>query len=399
MPQHQFDDLYISKLTCTVGRTHVEYFDTQVRGLYVDVMQSGKKSFRLRYRIAGKSRVLTIGDASILSCEDARQVSRSWLLKILKGEDPLLQQENAAGPTIQEFFQDKYLPYVRSYKRSWTTDESMLRNHIYKLIGEKRMSFVRPPDVALFVEKLREQGYAPGTCNRALVLLRYGFALAVRWQVKGVESNPVKDVKNLVDDNKIERYLTQAQMQTLMQEVSRSESQMLEHIVLFLIYTGARKREVLDAKWQDIDWALKSWRIPKTKSGKIRHIPLSTGAMQLLEKLRRAVVTPDPSAYIFASPNTGKAYVSYYYSWDAARKRAGLLDLRVHDLRHSFASFLVNAGRSLYEVQELLGHADIRTTSRYAHLSRERLIAAVEVVPMHQPLDGIQEKILNNASG
>lgn len=386
MPQHQFDDLYISKLTCTVGRTHVEYFDTQVRGLYVDVMQSGKKSFRLRYRIAGKSRVLTIGDASILSCEDARQVSRSWLLKILKGEDPLLQQENAAGPTIQEFFQDKYLPYVRSYKRSWTTDESMLRNHIYSLMGEKRMSLVRPPDLALFVEKLREQGYAPGTCNRALVLLRYGFALAVRWQVKGVESNPVKDVKNLVDDNKIERYLTQAQMQTLMQEVSKSESQMLEHIVLFLIYTGARKREVLDAKWQDIDWALRSWRIPKTKSGKIRHIPLSTGAMQLLEKLRRAVVTPDPSAYIFASPKTGKAYVSFYYSWDAARKRAGLPDLRVHDLRHSFASFLVNAGRSLYEVQELLGHADIRTTSRYAHLSRERLIAAVEVVPFQAPM-------------
>jgi len=141
---------------------------------------------------------------------------------------------------------------------------------------------------------------------------------------------------------------------------------------------------------QDIDWALKSWRIPKTKSGKIRHIPLSTGAMQLLEKLRSTKLISntaelqsnyDPYACIFASPKTGKAYVSFYYSWDAARKRAGLPDLRVHDLRHSFASFLVNAGRSLYEVQELLGHADIRTTSRYAHLSRERLIAAVEVVP------------------
>ena len=78
--------------------------------------------------------------------------------------------------------------------------------------------------------------------------------------------------------------------------------------------------------------------------------------------------------------------MSFYYSWDAARKRAGLPDLRVHDLRHSFASFLVNAGRSLYEVQELLGHADIRTTSRYAHLSRERLIAAVEVVPFHNSM-------------
>ena len=81
--------------------------------------------------------------------------------------------------------------------------------------------------------------------------------------------------------------------------------------------------------------------------------------------------------HIFANPRTGLPYVSFYYSWDAARKRAGL-----PDLRHSFASFLVNAGRSLYEVQELLGHADIRTTSRYAHLSRERLFEAVESVPV-----------------
>ena len=85
--------------------------------------------------------------------------------------------------------------------------------------------------------------------------------------------------------------------------------------------------------------------------------------------------------YIFPNPHTLKPFSSFFFSWDAARKRAGIPELRVHDLRHSFASFLVNAGRSLYEVQELLGHADIKTTSRYAHLSRERLNAAVECVP------------------
>ena len=113
--------------------------------------------------------------------------------------------------------------------------------------------------------------------------------------------------------------------------------------------------------------------------------------MQLLGTLR-AQSQPSPGSSpvalaewsrrpIFANPKTGLPYVTFYYSWDAARKRAGLPNLRVHDLRHSFASFLVNAGRSLYEVQELLGHADIRTTSRYAHLSRERLFDAVESVP------------------
>ena len=159
-------------------------------------------------------------------------------------------------------------------------------------------------------------------------------------------------------------------------------------------HTGARKREALDAKWQDIDWDKKSWRIPKTKSGKVRHIPLSKGALSVLEALKalclegklgkhlKAFSMEDMTQrHIFANIRTGQPYVSFFYSWNAARIRAGLPDLRVHDLRHSFASFLVNAGRSLYEVQELLGHADIRTTSRYAHLSRERLIAAVEVVP------------------
>ena len=123
--------------------------------------------------------------------------------------------------------------------------------------------------------------------------------------------------------------------------------------------------DAVNMSLDDARQAARTW-LHQIKSGKIRHIPLSVGA-------RRP---------IFANPKTGLPFVSFFYSWDAARKRAGLPDLRVHDLRHSFASFLVNAGRSLYEVQELLGHADIRTTSRYAHLSRERLFAAVESVPV-----------------
>lgn len=292
------------------------------------------------------------------------------------------------GPTIGAFFTEKYLPYIKSYKRSWDTDDSMMRNHLLSKLGHEHMGSLTPSDVAVFVEQMKSEGYAPGTCNRALVLLRYGYTLAVRWKLPGVESNPVKEVKNLSDDNKIERFLTAEQTSRLLAAVR--ESEMLPYIVMFLLYTGARKREVLDAKWADVDWARKSWRIPKTKSGKIRHIPLSSGALQLLESLKRLATMAGgmnsagrgdlACQHIFANPQTGLPYVSFYYSWDAARVRAGLPDLRVHDLRHSFASFLVNAGRSLYEVQELLGHADIRTTSRYAHLSRERLFEAVEMV-------------------
>lgn len=213
-------------------------------------------------------------------------------------------------------------------------------------------------------------------------MLRYGFELALKWKMDGIHSNPLKEIKNLVFDNKIERYLNSDQTQELMKSIQESENEQLQYIVLFLIYTGARKREVLDAKWIDIDQERKSWRIPKTKSGKIRHVPLSAGALVMLDKLRLKLNgKPIDQIPIFANPKTGLPYVSFFYSWDKARTRAGLKEFRIHDLRHSFASCLVNAGRSLYEVQELLGHADIKTTSRYAHLSRERLNDAVNTVP------------------
>ena len=148
---------------------------------------------------------------------------------------------------------------------------------------------------------------------------------------------------------------------------------------------------MLDARWDDVNWDSLSWRIPITKSGKVRHIPLSKGAQRLLLERRNAQNTKKVASgdlgtpFIFANPKTLRPFVSVYYSWDTVRKKSGLAGLRMHDLRHSFASFLVNAGRSLYEVQELLGHADIRTTSRYAHLSRERLNAAVEVIAPEVP--------------
>lgn len=382
MPNQLLTDLYISEIICPSDKSHLEVFDSELRGFYVDAMASGRKSFRLRYRFDKKLRVVTLGDARILTTDEARVLSINLLRQSKQGIDPQTPAIGEAGPLLKDFFLEKYLPYVKSYKRSWSTDESMIRNHLVPKLGSLALGRITPPDIAVFVERMKAEAYAIGTCNRALVLLRFGFALALRWKVAGVQGNPVTEIKNIKDDNKIERYLTLEQTKTLLEAVRQSDSEMLQYIVLFLIYTGARKREVLDARWRDIDWAQGSWRIPKTKSGKVRHIPLSTGALKVLEFLRLRIREGFlDEQFIFANPKTGKSFVSFFYSWNNARIRAGLPEFRIHDLRHSFASYLVNAGRSLYEVQELLGHADIKTTSRYAHLSRERLVAAVEVVP------------------
>ena len=137
-----------------------------------------------------------------------------------------------------------------------------------------------------------------------------------------------------------------------------------------LILTGARKREVLDAKWEDFDFIRRLWRIPTTKLGKPRHVPLSDGVLNLLSAMERK------GDWVFANPKTNKPFVSIFCAWNTARAKAGLSDVRVHDLRHSFASLLINSGRSLYEVQKLLGHTQVKTTQRYAHLAPETLLAA-----------------------
>lgn len=133
--------------------------------------------------------------------------------------------------------------------------------------------------------------------------------------------------------------------------------------------TGARKREVLDATWQDFDLTRMLWTIPVTKAGKPRHVPISDAVVTLLNEIPK---TPNIN-FLFPNPKTGQPFISIFYSWDTARNEAGLADVRIHDLRHSFASFLVNAGRSLYEVQKLLGHTQIKTTQRYAHLTHDTL--------------------------
>ncbi len=283
------DDL-VAALTCPPVRAHLEVFDTLMRGLYVDVLANGRMAFRVRYRQDGKKRVHTLGNARLLTVAEARDLARTALRKVIAGGDPKAVDLPIDGPTIAHFFTQQYLPFVKSYKRSWDTDETMIRNHLVPALGDRSMGSLIPPDIARVVESMRSRDYAAGTINRVLVLLRYGYTLALRWHIDGVDSNPAKELKTLKEDNKIERYLTPEQTTRLLAAVRHSQNSLLASIVAFLLFTGARTREALDAKWQDIDWRQKLWRIPKTKSGKVRYVPLSSGALKLLREVVEVVV-------------------------------------------------------------------------------------------------------------
>ena len=371
----------VQTATCPEGKSKYDIRDSNCKGLLLELRVSGGKTYYLRYTDdRGKPKQFRIGCADVLSLAQARDQVTKLRVKIALGQDP--QTERALRktiPTFAEFIRDRYLPYVDGYKKTAWSDRSYLNSQILPVLGGLYLDQITKQDIIAFHHGLRKKGYAPGTCNRSLILVRYAFNLAIEWEIPGVTVNPSKGVTLFDDIVKKERYLSQEETQRLYESVQKSDNPMLQCIIPMLILTGARKREVLDAKWEDFDFVNRRWRIPVTKNGQPRHVPLSDGVLRLMAQVPR-----DPNCpYVFPNPKTGKPYVSFFKSWSTARKQAGIADVRIHDLRHSFASFLVNAGRSLYEVQRILGHTQIKTTQRYAHLSHDTLIDAANAAFVH----------------
>ena len=368
----------VNEATCPSDKKRADWFNTDCKGLVLEARITGGKTFHLRYQDSrGPTRQRSLADANDVTLSQARSLADKARNQIAMGEDPKEQRATAkALPTFAAFIEERYLPYVKGYKKSWDSDQSYLSNHVLPAFGKKYMDEVTKQEVISFHHGIRAKGYAEGTANRILILLRYAFNLADKWGIAGVRVNPTKDVPLFEDHaGKKERYLSKEEAQRIFEAVRRSENPVLQHIVPMLILTGARKREVLDARWEDFDFERRHWRIHTTKLGKPRFVPMSDGVVSLLESLPRF-----DCEWVFANPKTLKPYVSIFCSWNTARTKAGLADVRIHDLRHSYASFLVNAGRSLYEVQRLLGHTQIKTTQRYAHLSHDTLLDATNSV-------------------
>lgn len=375
MPKAKLNTHLVSHVSCPEGKRKETFFDTATKGLTLEVRISGGKTYYLRYSdFRGKTRYMKLADANDVSLAQARKLCEQARNKIAMGEDPIAEKAMKRNvPTFRAFAYKRYLPYVKTYKASWDTDESILRVHLIPAFGSKHLDEITKDDVIKFRQAALNSGAKPGTVNRRLILLRYIFNLAVRdWEVPGVPGNPTHGVALLEENNKLERYITKEELQRLYDAVRLSQNKMLPYIVPMLVVTGARKGEVLKARWEDFDLNRRQWRVPRAKSGQTRYIPLGENALRVLEAVRGI----SGSDYPFGNPATGKPYKHLFSAWDTARKIAGLADVRMHDLRHSFASFLINSGRSLYEVQKLLGHTQVKTTQRYAHLSQKTLLEA-----------------------
>jgi len=352
-----------------------DYFDTQIPGFLLEVRSTGKATYYQRYRDKyARMKQSRIGPADAISLEEARHKARQIRTATVMGFDPNAEVlKYREMPTFKEYVDARYLPHVKVYKRSWQLDEKMIANHLLPVWGQAKLSEIAREDIQQFLSDLLAAGYKPGSANRLMALVKYIFSMAEKWEV--IDKSPARGISKVADNSSKERFLTGEETERLLAALKQSKSPVLRDMIEFLILTGARKSEAIHARWENVNLETCMWTVPISKSGKPRYIPLSRAAVQVL--IRRKT---NGSAYVFPNPKTGKPLKHFYGSWHRIRTLAGLQDVRIHDLRHNFASLLVNHGRSLYEVQKLLGHADISTTQRYAHLSQDTLKDATEIV-------------------
>lgn len=375
MPRVKFTPSFVRQVKCPRERAKIDYFDTEYRGLMLEVRASGGKTYYQRYREArGRERQYKIGSAAVLTLDQARRRGREILAKALLGADPQQERrEIRAIPTLAQFVGDQYLPFVQTSKRSWRTDETVLRLHILPALGRLGLDEMTNTRVSDLINALSAKGYSSGTTNRVLVIIRYIYNLAAKWNVLRSAHNPTEGLSP-APDNQRERFLTEQEAQRLCAAIDADENQNAARAIKLLLLTGARRNEVTHARWEYIEWENRTLLVPISKSGRPRRVSLNASAIELLRSV------PRTSSYIFPSPSTARPCPSLFFPWDRIRKRASLRGLRLHDLRHSFASFLVNKGVSLYIVQGLLGHSHPKTTQRYAHLAQQTLLDAAELL-------------------
>lgn len=292
MPKANFTISFVRNVECAKDKPKSVFFDQICNGLMLEVRSSGGKTFYLRYyNNRGRARQLKLADARDVNVSQARYLASKAKTRIALGQDPIEEKKQCRSvPTFKQFIYDQYIPYVMSYKKSWKCDESYLRCQILPLVGSKYMDEISKDHISELLQVLRSKNYKEGTCNRSLVLIRYVFNLAIRWEIPGVKCNPTKGI-GLFDDvaGRRERFLSQAEIHRLMESVKNSENSSLQHIVAMLALTGARKREVLDARWDDVDLESQQWRIPINKSGRPRYVPLANAAIQLLEAIAKKI--------------------------------------------------------------------------------------------------------------
>jgi integrase len=368
-------DRTVKTLPCPASGNRI-YFDDLVRGFGCRVTAAGARAFVLDYRrkADGLQRRYTIGSAPEWTVLAAREEAKRLKREIDGGADPIGEhRETRAASTMADlcdrFLQD-YVPRKRpSTQRDYRQQISV---DIRPALGRMKVAAVSLADVDGWHRRISKR--APTHANRALAVLSRMFAMAIRWGLRA--DNPCRGIERN-QEHKRQRYLTGLELSRVTAALAELRDQGAANAIRLLLLTGARRGELLAARWPDIDVDAGVWIKPgaTTKQRTMHRVPLSEAACRLLAEMRKQA---DGSEYLFPAPHKAGPRTDIDDAWNALRKAAGIPDVRLHDCRHSFASILASQGLSLPVIGALLGHTTPTTTARYAHLLDDPLRRATE---------------------
>jgi len=375
MPKASLTSVFCANAGCEVGKKKTDWYDDTVTGFVLECRCTGGRTYYLRYEdTAGRQKQHKIGRFEDVSFAAAKKRAVQLRSEVVMGGDPGAAKAQAKAIPLYRELSAMHLADAKLHQRSYSTTEMYMRRHIIPKWGKVRLTDIDSRAVAHWLGEKQAEGLAPATVEKIRVIFGRSFELGVRWGITGSEKNPTRGITRKPICNARQNFLTGEQAARLRQAAAESQNEQLEPIISLLLLTGARVRELLDTKIEDVNVERRTWLIPTSKTGKPRHVPLSTAALAIIEALPRFKDCP----FLIPNPETQKPFVSIKHGWQRAIRVAKLPGLRIHDLRHSAASFMVNSGVDLFAVGKVLGHASYQSTQRYAHLANDTLLAAVE---------------------
>ena len=356
-------------------------WDRRLTGFGVRVYPTGGKVYLAHARGPEGPRRIRVGHHGVLNAEQARQRAALIIARIRAGEEPVPEPLVAAGPTVAEVaerFRRDHIA-VRLKASSARRLQSVIRWHILPAFGNRPMVGIERKDVLALHQRMSG---TPNQANRMLRTLSLMYTLARDWDLlpaglRAAGHNPCTGVMKY-PERKRERFLTDAEFERLGDVLKEAEerggaSESSIAAIRLLLLTGCRKSGILTLRWEHVDLPAAQLHLPDTKTG-ARTVSLPEDAVKVLEEIPRVPGNP----WVIAGRKPGTHLKGLDVGWRTLRSRAGLKDVRIHDLRHSYASRALALGESLPMIGKLLGHKQIETTARYAHLADDSVHASAE---------------------
>ncbi len=355
----------------------VVHWDDALSGFGVRVRPTGRKSYIVKCRCRGRQIKMTIGTHGPITVEQARTKARGIIAEAKAGQDPSAEHSRMRkSPTMKDLGQRFLDEYVPTHCRS-TTEREYRRSvelFINPEIGTRKVIDIERTDIAKLHHGLRDKPYQ---ANRTLGVLSKMFNLAEVWGLRPDGSNPCRHVKKYKEEKR-ERFLSDEEYKRLGEalrkaEVEKTETQSAIDAIWLLMLTGCRLNEIMTLKWNYVDLEAKELRLPDSKTG-AKTVHLGTATADRIETIKKL----EDNDFVITGKKPGGRLTDLQHPWRRIRKTAELEDLRLHDLRHSFASRGLIVGEGLPMIGKLLGHSQIQTTARYAHLANDPIKSAAD---------------------